>query len=102
MGKIIRQTVQSPEAYDNSYGKLTYQVNVYGPYTLSQNIAYYDYKSGVDYHRLPEAAILIADQNGCDFSQYDSNDDGVVDGVHIIFADYSQAILGDAGQGNSI
>ncbi|MDR1121754.1 MAG: M6 family metalloprotease domain-containing protein [Dysgonamonadaceae bacterium] len=87
--------------YDNSYGQLDYHVDVYGPYTLSQNIAYYDYKSnGNKFTLMPTEAIQMADADGCNFAQYDGDGNGIVDGLHIIFAGYSQAA--GAPQGESI
>jgi M6 family metalloprotease-like protein len=87
--------------YDNSYGELDYQVDIYGPYTLSHDIIYYDYKSeGGDSKRMAAEAIQMADADGCNFAQYDSDNDGYLDGLHIIFAGYSQA--SGAPQGQSI
>jgi len=76
--------------YDNSYGQLTFQVDVYGPYTLSHSIGYYDESSGGDPRIMTYEAANLAHSNGCNFSQYDINGDGIVDGIHIIFAGYGQ------------
>jgi M6 family metalloprotease-like protein len=86
---------------DNSYGELDYQVDVLGPYTLSKTIDKYDYKttSGGNQTMVLEA-LKAANDAGCDFSLYDNDNDGKVDGVHIIFAGYSQAA--GAPQGQSI
>jgi len=86
--------------YDNSYGQLTFQVDVYGPYTLSRSIANYDDASWGDPRAMAYEAANLAHNDGCDFSKYDMNGDGEVDALHIIFAGYGQ----DAGApvGNSI
>ena len=74
--------------YDNSYGQLTFQADVYGPYTLSRSIANYNYLTGGDSRIMAIEAAQLAHDNGCDFSRYDKDGDGVVDGIHIIFAGY--------------
>ncbi|MDR2805202.1 MAG: M6 family metalloprotease domain-containing protein [Dysgonamonadaceae bacterium] len=86
--------------YANSYGKLNYQVDVFGPYTLSHAIGYYDHKSGGNPREMAREAALKADADGCNFANYDIDGDNYVDGIHIIFAGYSQAA--GAPKGNSI
>lgn len=83
--------------YDNSYGQLTYQVDVFGPYTLSHPIAYYDQYSGGDPRAMTYEAANKAHDDGCNFADYDTNADGYVDGIHIIFAGYGQEASAPAG-----
>jgi M6 family metalloprotease-like protein len=86
--------------YDNSYGLLDYQVDVYGPYILSNDIIYYDYKSnGNQYQRMPTEAYaeMIKDSKFV-FGNYDQDNNGVLDGLHIIFAGYSQAAGAPKGE----
>jgi M6 family metalloprotease-like protein len=81
--------------HDNSYGKLNYQVDVFGPYTLTNNIAYYDYKSnGNQYYLMPSEAWqqLTADP------AYHASNYPNLETVHIIFAGYSQAAGAPAGE----
>ncbi|GAP71762.1 M6 family metalloprotease [Candidatus Symbiothrix dinenymphae] len=73
----------------SSYGMLDYQIDVFGPFMMSQNIASYDDARGNPIAMAREA-VIAAHAAGCDFTNYDSNNDGVVDGVHIIFAGYGQ------------
>ena len=82
-----------------SEGKFTPQFDVVGPVTMSQNYAYYgknrnssDIDQGND-QMLSEACAKIDSQ--VDFSKYDSDGDGVVDLVYIIYAGYSESISGN-------
>jgi M6 family metalloprotease-like protein len=86
--------------YDNSYGKLRYKVDVYGPYRMPNPIAYYDYKNGGDAKAMAKTAAQMAHADGCDFSKYDNDNDGTVDGIHIIFGGYGQE--SGAPKGHSI
>ncbi len=76
--------------YDNSHGKFQFQADIFGPYRLSQKMAYYGGNNSSGDDKNPKAmvreAVQMAYDNGCDFSEYDADGDGEVDGVHIIFA----------------
>jgi len=67
-------------------------------YTAANNMAHYgadlngDHSPNAD--KLMEEAVLAADADGIDFSQYDNDGDGSVDGVYVVFAGYSQATGG--------
>jgi len=67
-------------------------------YTAAHNMAYYG--ADVDGDHSPKAdelmaeAVLAADADGIDFSQYDNDGDGSVDGIYVVFAGYSQATGG--------
>ena len=85
-----------------SGGAFEPEFDVYGPVTLSQNLAYY---GGNDIYgnddkpeeMVIEACRLLADQ--IDFSQYDRNSDGWGDNVYIFYAGYSEA---EGASANSI
>jgi M6 family metalloprotease-like protein len=81
----------------SSYGQMDFQVDVFGPYTLSQEIAYYDFNMYGDPRLMVWEAVLAASADGCDFSNYDIDNDGVVDAVHVIFAGYGQEAGAPAG-----
>ena len=79
---------------DNSNGEFTPIFDVYGPVTLSQEMAYYGGNSGSNhsiraYVAVAEAAMLLDDQ--IDFSQYDYDNDGYVDMVLFYYAGYNEA-----------
>ena len=102
-GKTVRNNAMSVKQYFSycSYGAFEPQFDVYGPITLSKNMAYYGAKSGSknDAHvtdgLIPEACNL-ANEQGVDFTQYDSNNDGYVDLVYVIYAGYGQNIGGNS------
>jgi M6 family metalloprotease-like protein len=74
--------------------------DVYGPYTLPNNMNYYGSNNslGEDMHpeQMIKDACVQANNNGVDFSQYDTNGDGYVDNVFVFYAGYSEASGGDA------
>ncbi|MEG1718639.1 MAG: immune inhibitor A, partial [Bacteroidales bacterium] len=75
---------------DNSRGLFKFVSDIYGPYTLSQNMSFYGENDPYGNDKNPEEmvreAVEAAHKDGCDFSKYDANGDGYVDGVHILFA----------------
>lgn len=82
-----------------SEGKFTPQFDVVGPVTMNERYAYYgrnrndyDIDLGND-QMLGEACDKI--DSKVDFSKYDSDGDGVVDLVYIIYAGYSESISGN-------
>lgn len=83
-----------------SLGKFVPQFDVVGPVTLSQNSAYYgknrnEYDTDIHCDQmLGEACSLVDDQ--VDFSQYDTDGDGCVDLVYVIYAGYSESISGNS------
>lgn len=86
---------------DNSYGKLDMQCVIEGPITLPQTRAYY---GGNTPYQDNNAKQMIIDacnavDSVIDFSQYDNNNDGKVDGVHVIYAGGGEA---DGGPANSV
>lgn len=84
--------------YDVSFGQLELNPTVVGPYTLSQPMAYYGATgpsfSDVNPKEMVSEACALAD-NEIDFSQFDMNNDGIVDAVHVIFAGAGEASTGE-------
>ena len=84
-----------------SYGKLTIDFDVVGPFTTSREMKYYGKpKKDVD-GKITEndshPALMIAEavdsayKSGVDFSKYDWDGDGEVDQVFVVYAGYAQA-----------
>ena len=76
---------------DMSNGQFTPQFDVYGPVTLPQTMEYY----GAGNSRFERYQDLVTDactlmDDSLDFSQYDSNNDGYVDLVYVIYAGYGE------------
>lgn len=71
------------------------QFDVYGPYTVSKNMAYYGAEEGDDHDRDPGLAFIEAAQlavaDGVDFTQYDTDNDGLIDNVFFYYAGNNQA-----------
>ncbi len=71
------------------------QFDVFGPYTLDQNMAYYgsNDSDGSDEHpdQMVVDACAKAYADGCNFSNYDTNNDGKVDNIYVIYAGYGEA-----------
>lgn len=68
--------------------------DIYGPVTLSRNLAYYGGNDIYGSDDRPEEMVAEACQlldDEIDFSQYDRNGDGWVDNVYIFYAGYSEA-----------
>lgn len=84
--------------YDVSFGQLELNPTVAGPYTLSQPMGYYGATcpsfSDVNPKEMIAEACALAD-NEIDFSQFDMNNDGIVDAVHVIFAGAGEASTGE-------
>ena len=84
---------------DMSEGLFRPKFDIFGPVTMSNTSAYYgkDKGSTKDEHLnelIKEACAAIDGE--VDFSQYDSNGDGYVDLVYIIYAGYSQSVTGNS------
>ncbi len=84
---------------ENSWGQFNLTVDVFGPYTASQNMAYYGANdaSGNDVRprELVTEAINLADPTA-NFANYDNDGDGSVDGVYIVYAGYGEEAGGGA------
>jgi M6 family metalloprotease-like protein len=84
--------------YAISHGNLRLTVDIFGPYTLPNEIRLYDDECTTGGVRgnpslMARQAVDSAAANGCDFSDYDPHNTGFVI-PHIIFAGYCQAAGG--------
>ena len=89
---------------DQSNGTYRPQFDLFGPVTLPHPVAYYGeqgWMEGFDEEQndlyladFVIDAVLAAEAQGCDFSQYDSDGDEWVDFVYFIFAGKGQAAGG--------
>ncbi|MDO8896765.1 MAG: M6 family metalloprotease domain-containing protein, partial [Bacteroidales bacterium] len=81
---------------ENSYNQFNLTVDVAGPFTASNNMAYYGANdaNGNDIRprELAAEAVNLADPS-VNYSNYDNDGDGWVDGVYMIYAGYGE----DAG-----
>ena len=90
---------------DQSNGTYRPQFDVFGPVTLSRNVAYYGTdgsEEGDDQHAtdaVVEGCRLANEQFSIDWADYDSNNDGYVDFVYVIYAGKGQA---DGGTSETI
>ncbi|MFZ4723891.1 MAG: M6 family metalloprotease domain-containing protein [Paludibacter sp.] len=78
---------------ENSYGKLNLTVKVAGPYLSKFNKAYYGGNDANNNDLNPEALIAEAVKDAdpdVNYSDYDNDNDGNVDGVYVIFAGYGE------------
>ena len=83
---------------------LDLEYEVFGPFTLSREMAYYgENKTSGNYtdhnvhaRELVIEAMDLANQNEVDFSRYDANNDGFIDNVSIVVAGYNEAEGGSA------
>lgn len=73
--------------YKNSFGKLNLDADVFGWYTADSSYKYYANSEGQARARyLVANAVDSAEKSGVDFSKYDNDGDGQVDGVVVIHA----------------
>ena len=74
---------------ENSFDQLDLVTDVAGIYRLSNKRSYYGGNDGAGNDKNPRAmaqeAVTMANAD-VDFSQYDTDKDGIVDGIHIIYA----------------
>ena len=82
---------------DMSFGKFEPEFEVYGPVNLGKSLATY----GAGYSSQENMGLLLTDactavDDEVDFTQYDSNDDGNIDLIYIIYAGFSQSIAGNS------
>lgn len=79
---------------DMSFGNFTPQFDVYGPYNLSQKMAYYGANSGstedIHFASIISDACKLADAD-VNFANYDADGDGYADLVYIIYAGYGES-----------
>ena len=87
---------------DQSNGQYRPVFDIFGPVNLPHDVAYYGEQGEVDGKIVSDLymadfvidATIAADEAGCDFSQYDSDNDGLVDFVYFIYAGQGQAAGG--------
>jgi M6 family metalloprotease domain len=83
-----------------SLGKFSPQFDVVGPYTLPHPLAYYGTNKVDGNDTLPQQMVIDACtqafQNGVNFTQYDTDNNGIVDNVFIYYAGYNEAEHGPA------
>jgi len=85
--------------YDQSYGQLSIDFDVAGPYTLKRNMAYYGGnnkltgRKDVNVGAMVQEALKAADAD-VNFQDYDWNGDGEIEQVFIIYAGYGEAVTG--------
>ncbi|MBR0195372.1 MAG: M6 family metalloprotease domain-containing protein [Paludibacteraceae bacterium] len=91
---------------DQSKGAYRPQFDVYGPVTLSRALSYYgadkNNEEGDDQHAtdvVVEACILANQQDTINWADYDSDNDGYIDFVYVIYAGKGQA---DGGSSETI
>lgn len=82
--------------YAASNGQFSLHVDVIGPITGDYEMSYYGSESSPGYSTFATEVVSKA-EGMTDFSQYDNNGDGVVDGVHIIFAGHGEEAGGGEG-----
>lgn len=87
----------------STYGKFSPTFDVFGPVTLPQTLNYYGKNDVSGNDTLPVQMVVdactMAHNAGLNFSQYDTDNDGVVDNVFIYYAGYNEA---EGGPANTI
>ncbi len=87
---------------DASNGAFAPDFDVVGPFTLPNNMAYYG-ENVSDEDRNPRQMVVdactLADANGVDFTQYDTDNDGYIDNIFIYYAGNNEA---EGGPDNTI
>lgn len=85
---------------ENSFGKLDLVTDVVGVYRLSRNYSYYGgaTSSGDANPRAMALEAVTMANADVNFADYDADDDGVVDGVHIIYAGPGEEAGGGANR----
>ncbi len=73
---------------ENSYGQFDLSVDVVGPYTAQHNMAHYG-STWAGARQLATEAVHLANPD-VDYSDYDNNGDGWVEGIYMIFAGYGE------------
>ncbi len=79
----------------STYGKFSPTFDVVGPYSLPQTLEYYgrNDSQGQDINAVQMIvdACSVANTAGLDFTQYDTDNDGIIDNVFVYFAGYNEA-----------
>jgi len=81
--------------YDNSMGNFSPEFDVVGPFTLPDSMSVYGKNlangDDADPQQMVVDACTLAANNGVDFSQYDTDNDGYVDNVFVYYAGHNEA-----------
>ena len=89
--------------HDSSTGVFNPQFDVVGPFTLPQSMAYYGKNDASGNDSLPQQMVIdgcrLAAASGVEFSQYDTDKNGIVDNIFIYYAGYNEA---EGGSANTI
>lgn len=76
------------------------QFDVFGPFTVSGKVADYGAPEGETHDKNPQAMVIeacqLAAESGVDFSDYDLDNDRILDNVFIYYAGHNQAEGADA------
>lgn len=78
---------------ENSWGQFDLTVDVFGPYTASQNMSYYGGNDANGNDKNPRALVteaINAADAAANYANYDNDGDGTVDGVYVIYAGYGE------------
>jgi len=80
---------------ESSFGQFSPQFDVVGPFTLPQNMEYYgkNNSNGDDQNpqQLTIDACTAANNNGVDFTIYDTDNNGIVDNIFVYYAGNNEA-----------
>lgn len=80
---------------ENSYGQLSLNFTVTGPYTADHPMSYYGANDSNGNDIRPEYLIKEALEKAnpyVNYADFDNDGDGVLDGVHVIYAGYAENI----------
>ncbi len=75
---------------DNSYDALNVTTTVKGPYTINMTMA----EADANIRSYIAQCVDAAENDGVDFSQFDNNNDGVMDALYVIHAGYGEEYIG--------
>ena len=72
--------------YKSSYGKLNLTADIYGVYTADYSASYYEAEYA-EYYSDSDLVLEIVDaySSEIDYSNYDYDDDGMIDGIYIVY-----------------
>ena len=80
--------------FENSHGLFEPVFDIFGPVALDKEKAYYGENDAQGYDKRPEVAVrdaLLKLDAQIDFTRYDSDQDGEVDLVYMVYAGYGEA-----------
>jgi len=78
---------------ENSFGQLDLTSDIFGVYTAKNPLAYYGQNASGGQDIRPSeliSEILAMSDTEIDFSKYDNDGDGTMDGLHVIYAGYGE------------